>query len=205
MSWSTCAFWVKRDPLPCQNNRCLDLYLASSSPAFYLHILVLMAWPARVPQGKWEYSSGCLQSGSSYDGTTLLRPSHSFCFQSLSSHLHVSFQSLLQKCFLMPGKLKWGSTPIYGELGEIHQEISAKKRKCLPSFPLSLHFKTAWFFSLQVFTRHHLSDYEQQKPQSADIDAGLTLWAAQMISHCIFFFLNSVRRCKRSTTKDLCC
>lgn len=96
---------------------------------FYLHILVLMAWPARVPQGKWEYSSGCLQSGSSYDGTTLLRPSHSFCFQSLSSHLHVSFQSLLQKCFLMPGKLKWGSTPIYGELGEIHQEISVKKKE----------------------------------------------------------------------------
>lgn len=129
MSWSTCAFWVKRDPLPCQNNRCLDLYLASSSLALYLHILVLMAWPARVPQGKWEYSSGCLQSGSSYDGTTLLRPSHSFCFQSLSSHLHVSFQSLLQKCFLMPGKLKWGSTPIYGELGEIHQEISVKKKE----------------------------------------------------------------------------
>lgn len=129
MSWSTWAFWVKRDPLPCQNNRCLDLYLASSSLALYLHILVLMAWPARVPQGKWEYSSGCLQSGSSYDGTTLLRPSHSFCFQSLSSHLHVSFQSLLQKCFLMPGKLKWGSTPIYGELGEIHQEISVKKKE----------------------------------------------------------------------------
>lgn len=147
MSWSTWAFWVKRDPLPCQNNRCLDLYLASSSPALYLHILVLMAWPARVPQGKWEYSSGCLQSGSSYDGTTLLRPSHSFCFQSLSSHLHVSFQSLLQKCFLMPGKLKWGSTPIYGELGEIHQEISVKKKgSACPPFHCRFISKQLGFF-----------------------------------------------------------
>lgn len=152
MSWSTWAFWVKRDPLPCQNNRCLDLYLASSSLALYLHILVLMAWPARVPQGKWEYSSGCLQSGSSYDGTTLLRPSHSFCFQSLSSHLHVSFQSLLQKCFLMPGKLKWGSTPIYGELGEIHQEISVKKKEApallstVASFQNSLVFFPAGIY-----------------------------------------------------------
>lgn len=106
-----CAFWVRRDPLLCQTNRCLDLYLASFSRALYLHIMVLMAWPAHIPQGKWEYSSGCLQNGISYDGTTLLRPSPSFCFQSLSSHLQVSFQSLLQKCFLTPGKLKWGSCP----------------------------------------------------------------------------------------------
>lgn len=36
--------------------------------------MVLMAWPAHVPQGKWEYSSGCLRNGSSYDGTTLIFP-----------------------------------------------------------------------------------------------------------------------------------
>lgn len=111
ISWSTCAFWVKREPLLCQTNRCLDLSLASSSSALYLNIMVLMAWPAQGAQGKWEYSSGCLQNGSNYDGTTLLKPSPSFCFQSLPSHLHVSFRSLLHKCFLTPHKLKWGSCP----------------------------------------------------------------------------------------------
>lgn len=54
------------------------------------------------------------------------------------------------------------------------------------SFPLSLHFKTVYFF-LQVFTEQPLSDQEQQKPLSTDIAAGFTLWAAQMLSHCIFF------------------